>query len=71
MLPTCNSHTGNHRTSEDQQSFQTSIQNQNTQVTLALGTLLREASARELPCGVFGSFGWSGEVRCRAACIVE
>jgi flavorubredoxin len=28
---------------------------------LALGSILREAKARELPCGVFGSFGWSGE----------
>lgn len=28
---------------------------------LALGSILREANARELPCGVFGSFGWSGE----------
>jgi len=32
-----------------------------TQVSLALGSLLREARAREQPCGVFGSFGWSGE----------
>eukprot|EP00879_Flechtneria_rotunda_P002337 GHRR01002532.1.p1 GENE.GHRR01002532.1~~GHRR01002532.1.p1 ORF type:complete len:683 (+),score=243.39 GHRR01002532.1:141-2189(+) len=32
-----------------------------TPVQLALGTILRAASARELPCGVFGSFGWSGE----------
>lgn len=31
------------------------------QVSLALGSLLREAKAKELPCGVFGSFGWSGE----------
>lgn len=30
-------------------------------VQIALGSILREASARELPCGVFGSFGWSGE----------
>jgi len=28
---------------------------------LALGSILRESGARELPCGVFGSFGWSGE----------
>jgi flavorubredoxin len=28
---------------------------------LALGSILRESKARELPCGVFGSFGWSGE----------
>lgn len=27
----------------------------------ALGAVLRDASAKELPCGVFGSFGWSGE----------
>lgn len=28
---------------------------------LALGSILRSGGARELPCGVFGSFGWSGE----------
>jgi flavorubredoxin len=28
---------------------------------LALGSILCESKARELPCGVFGSFGWSGE----------
>jgi flavorubredoxin len=28
---------------------------------LALGSILRQGKARELPCGVFGSFGWSGE----------
>ncbi|CAD7701125.1 unnamed protein product [Ostreobium quekettii] len=32
-----------------------------TQVQSALGTVLRESRARQLPCGVFGSFGWSGE----------
>eukprot|EP00775_Hariotina_reticulata_P010362 gene10362-10520_t len=32
-----------------------------TPVQLALGSILRESGARELPCGVFGSFGWSGE----------
>ncbi|GBF88523.1 hypothetical protein Rsub_01238 [Raphidocelis subcapitata] len=32
-----------------------------TQVQLALGSILREANTRQLPCGVFGSFGWSGE----------
>eukprot|EP00882_Tetradesmus_deserticola_P003043 GHRQ01003230.1.p1 GENE.GHRQ01003230.1~~GHRQ01003230.1.p1 ORF type:complete len:731 (+),score=313.16 GHRQ01003230.1:222-2414(+) len=32
-----------------------------TPVQLALGSILRESNARELPCGVFGSFGWSGE----------
>ncbi|KAF6262522.1 flavodoxin-like protein [Scenedesmus sp. NREL 46B-D3] len=32
-----------------------------TPVQLALGSILRESKARELPCGVFGSFGWSGE----------
>jgi flavorubredoxin/flavin reductase (DIM6/NTAB) family NADH-FMN oxidoreductase RutF len=32
-----------------------------TQVSLALGTLLNDTSARALPAGVFGSFGWSGE----------
>ena len=31
------------------------------QVQTALGAILREPSARDLPCGVFGSFGWSGE----------
>lgn len=31
------------------------------QVQTALGAVLRDASAKELPCGVFGSFGWSGE----------
>jgi flavorubredoxin/flavin reductase (DIM6/NTAB) family NADH-FMN oxidoreductase RutF len=32
-----------------------------TQVQTALGAVLRSADARALPCGVFGSFGWSGE----------
>ncbi|MEW5312660.1 MAG: hypothetical protein WDW38_004276 [Sanguina aurantia] len=32
-----------------------------TQVQVALGDILRASSAKELPCGVFGSFGWSGE----------
>jgi len=32
-----------------------------TQVSVALGTIIREQSAKGLPCGVFGSFGWSGE----------
>jgi flavin reductase (DIM6/NTAB) family NADH-FMN oxidoreductase RutF len=32
-----------------------------TPVQLALGSILRDTSARDLPCGVFGSFGWSGE----------
>lgn len=31
------------------------------QVQTTLGALLREPKAREMPCGVFGSFGWSGE----------
>lgn len=31
------------------------------QVQTALGAVLRNATAREQPCGVFGSFGWSGE----------
>ena len=31
------------------------------QVHTALGAIVRESSVRELPCGVFGSFGWSGE----------
>lgn len=30
-------------------------------VQLALGSILGSGGARELPCGVFGSFGWSGE----------
>ena len=33
----------------------------NLQVATALGAILREETARDLPCGVFGSFGWSGE----------
>lgn len=32
-----------------------------TQVQTALGAIVRESSVRDLPCGVFGSFGWSGE----------
>ncbi|KAL3160809.1 hypothetical protein ABBQ38_009218 [Trebouxia sp. C0009 RCD-2024] len=32
-----------------------------TQVQTALGAIVRAPAARELPCGVFGSFGWSGE----------
>lgn len=32
-----------------------------TQVQTALGTILRATEAKKLPCGVFGSFGWSGE----------
>ena len=32
-----------------------------TQVQVALGTIIRESEAKQLPCGVFGSFGWSGE----------
>lgn len=32
-----------------------------TQVQSALGTIVRNTRAKELPCGVFGSFGWSGE----------
>lgn len=32
-----------------------------TQVQAALGTILRESQAKQLPCGVFGSYGWSGE----------
>lgn len=31
------------------------------QVQTALGAIVRAPQARELPCGVFGSFGWSGE----------
>ncbi|KAI3438441.1 hypothetical protein D9Q98_000871 [Chlorella vulgaris] len=32
-----------------------------TQVQTALGTIMRNANARQVPCSVFGSFGWSGE----------
>ncbi|GIL84269.1 hypothetical protein Vretimale_15926 [Volvox reticuliferus] len=32
-----------------------------TQVSVAMGAILREPSAKAMPCGVFGSFGWSGE----------
>lgn len=32
-----------------------------TQVQVALGAVVREMAAKNLPCGVFGSFGWSGE----------
>ena len=32
-----------------------------TQVQTALGAILRSSKAKDLPCGVFGSFGWSGE----------
>lgn len=32
-----------------------------TQVKVGLGAIIREISAKALPCGVFGSFGWSGE----------
>ena len=31
------------------------------QVNTALGAILRSSAARRLPCGVYGSFGWSGE----------
>ena len=52
-----------------------------TQVQTALGAVLRDARARGLPCGVFGSFGWSGEavdeldrrlkVRCSALVLLR
>jgi len=32
-----------------------------TQVSAMLGSIVRSAEARELPYGVFGSYGWSGE----------
>lgn len=32
-----------------------------TPVQNALGVILRDTTARSKPCGVFGSFGWSGE----------
>ncbi|GBG87344.1 hypothetical protein CBR_g45404 [Chara braunii] len=32
-----------------------------TPVQEALGGILRDSNARSKPCGVFGSFGWSGE----------
>lgn len=38
-----------------------SLQISAVQVQTALGAIVREPAARELPCGVFGSFGWSGE----------
>jgi hypothetical protein len=28
-----------------------------TQVSVALGTVIQEQRAKQLPCGVFGSFG--------------
>jgi hypothetical protein len=32
-----------------------------TQVSSMLGSILRLQNAKTLPCGVYGSFGWSGE----------
>lgn len=32
-----------------------------TQVQTALGTIIRNSNAKQVPCSVFGSFGWSGE----------
>lgn len=32
-----------------------------TQVQTALGTVMRVGATNKIPCGVFGSFGWSGE----------
>lgn len=32
-----------------------------TQVSAMLGSILRLQNAKALPCGVYGSFGWSGE----------
>eukprot|EP01025_Chloroclados_australasicus_P027297 TRINITY_DN27104_c0_g1_i1.p1 TRINITY_DN27104_c0_g1~~TRINITY_DN27104_c0_g1_i1.p1 ORF type:complete len:454 (+),score=63.68 TRINITY_DN27104_c0_g1_i1:94-1362(+) len=32
-----------------------------TQVSAMLGSILRSADAKKMPCGVYGSFGWSGE----------
>ncbi len=32
-----------------------------TQVSVAMGTILRDPTSKAMPCGVFGSFGWSGE----------
>lgn len=32
-----------------------------TQVQTALGTVMRVGATKKIPCGVFGSFGWSGE----------
>ena len=40
----------------DRKAFNVSMQ-----VQTALGAIVRAPQARELPCGVFGSFGWSGE----------
>jgi flavorubredoxin len=41
--------------------IQTHNQCGRAQVTTALGAILRASEAKALPCGVFGSFGWSGE----------
>ena len=32
-----------------------------TPVQEAMGLILRDPNSRKKPCGVFGSFGWSGE----------
>lgn len=32
-----------------------------TQVSAALGAILRMPEAKDKPCGAYGSFGWSGE----------
>ena len=32
-----------------------------TQVSAMLGSILRTEAAKALPCGAYGSFGWSGE----------
>lgn len=32
-----------------------------TQVSAMLGSILRSSEAKALPCGVYGSYGWSGE----------
>ena len=32
-----------------------------TQVSAMLGNILRLEAAKALPCGAYGSFGWSGE----------
>lgn len=32
-----------------------------TQVSAMLGSIVRSSEARALPCGVYGSYGWSGE----------
>jgi flavorubredoxin len=32
-----------------------------TQVSSMLGSIVRSKEAKAMPCGVYGSYGWSGE----------